>query len=216
MPEPLVTPLDESTPAVAPEAPIAPEDATAPATDETSGISDDVLQIPAMQALMAGQPAALSAPIKGGESAERKAIINDKDALMGAGIGFYRSLSGDTVVLFNQLYVHPEEIKAADKAGKLASLAPPFDKVNHAVSKMGPDEHPAFTKDPSTVPSGPKGLPMPATPQIGASPSPAPPGGGQQRQMLAARLMNLAPQPATAGPVAGQGNLLKSILRPVI
>ena len=49
---------------------------------------------------------------------------------------FYRSLSGQRGVMFNAMRIHPQDIQAADKAGKLlSSVAPDFDLVNHEVGK---------------------------------------------------------------------------------
>ena len=192
-------------------------DAATP-TDETaaqpqSDIPPELLKIPAFSALLAGKPPALSANIKRSEkSPVVKLIADNRKALMDAGVGFYRSLSGDLGVMFNQMAMHPEEIKQADKAGQLLSIAPDFNQVNHALASQlgGPDLSHA----------NPQGSPPPAPPvnppQLangGLQPQPA----GSQRDIMAKRLMNLGPaKAATVGPIAGQGNLLKNILKPVV
>jgi hypothetical protein len=214
----MIEPKDTTAPA--PE-PTTPE--TAPAEDEAAGqpetgapkVPDAVLKIPAIQALFVGKPPALSAPIKEfSDRPEGKLISENKDILFQAGLGLYRSLSGDIGVLFNQMHIHPEELKAADKAGQLGKIAPPFDAINHMISKSGAN-HPALTTD--SVPGGPKPAPMPAVPQmnsaqVGPTQSPA----AAQRKALAAKVSALQPQSPTTGAQPGGGQLLNSILRPVV
>ena len=195
--------------------PVAPE-AAAPAEDTAepqSNIPQDLLKIPAFSALLAGKPPALSANLKRAEkSPVVKLIGENKKGLMDAGIGFYRSLSGDLGVMFNQMALHPEEIKQADKAGKLLEVAPDFNQVNHALASQlgGPDL--SHANPSGAVPGAPPVNP-PQLSNGGLKPMPA----GSQRDVMAKRLMNLGPaKSATVGPIAGQGNLLKNILKPVV
>jgi hypothetical protein len=132
----------------------------------------------------------------------------------------YSALDGKTGVVFNQLYVHPEELKAADAAGQLHTLAPPFDQVNHLISKSG-TAHPALDTG-HQVPTGLKGAPIPQPPQVaGAAPvapsaSIPPLPASAQRKALTAQIANLSPGSPTSGPVPGQGRLLNNILKPVV
>lgn len=225
--ESLVTPLAPS--AAVPPAPtdVAPADAgAAPAEDDTTPLPDELLKIPAFQALFAGSPPALSFDIaKSKNREETKLVVDNKDALMAAGIGFYRALSGKTGVMFNQLRVHGEDIQAADKMGKLQVIAPDFDAVNHAVAKSG-------LKNPVLAVSGVPG--GPASPRSGgagvasgspqASPAPSPlplpsPGGSGSRgaqRLLAKRVSSLEPGSPLSGPVPGAGRLMTQILKPVL
>jgi hypothetical protein len=201
-PETQVSPVAENTPPA--------ENAD---TADTADLPDEVLQIPAIQGLMAGTPAAVSANIKGAEKTEQgKAIIDNAKELQGAGIGFYRSLSGDTAVLFNTLHVSPEDIKAADKAGKLLEIAPPFDVVNKEVGMAGPGTHPSLNS--KGVPGGlasPQGALPPQTAQM-----PMPAGNNATADRLRAQIANVKPTPPTAGARPGAGRLLNSILKPVL
>jgi hypothetical protein len=165
-----------------------------------------------MQAVLAGKPAAVSASFEEFQKRpEAKAILANKDALLSAGFGLYKSLSGDTGVVFNTLHLHPEELVAADKAGKLQQIAPPFDQVNDMVAKAGPDTHPVLTA--GDVPTGPKGPPMPTPPQMASGNMPhAPANPPAQRQ----RVKNLTLGSPTSGPQPGAGRLLNSILKPVV
>jgi hypothetical protein len=217
MPDIEVTP---KAPMVAPAAP-APDpqnnegDVPSPdASGETKeGIPQEVLAIPAMQAILAGQPAAVSAPITEFEKRpEAKLIMDHKDVLIKAGFGLYRSLSGDIGVLFNSFHIHPEELKQADQAGQLQQVAPSFDQVNDSVAKSGAD-HPILKA--TTAPGGPKPAPMPSPPQMGSpvtSPAPA----AVQTKLSTARTRNLMPGAPTSGPQPGAGRLLNSILKPVL
>lgn len=199
----------------APEA--APEQAEPAATPP---LPPALLKIPAFSGLLTGKPGAFSVPIK---EAKNRTDLQDfakyKDYLGKAGMAVYTALDGKTGVVFNQLYIHSEELKAADAAGQLTKLAPPFDQVNHAISKMG-TAHPALDSGHS-VPTGLKGAPIPQPPQSADVPpmaqaGPAPESAGVQRKVMAARLTNMQPGSPTSGPVPGAGNLLRQVLKPVI
>jgi hypothetical protein len=208
----------DQNPAVDPtqEAPAAPE--------QDSGLPDSLLKVPAMQALMAGSPPALSSSIKSFEkNPVAKLIAENKNPLMQAGIGFYKSLNGDTGVIFNGLHIHPEDLQAADKMGKLTTIAPPFDSVDHAVSKSGLG-NPVLK--PKNVPQGPASPRLKAPPTIantvppGPAPQPAPAvkqaTAGIQKAVLNQRGKNSAVGAPTTGPAPGAGRILNSILKPVV
>lgn len=190
--------------------PVTPETAAAPAsapeTDQKPPIAPELLQIPAIAGLFAGTPPAFSAQLKNlQKSPELDLIVKNKEGLMQSGIGFYRSLSGNVGVMFNRMAIHDEAIKQADKAGKLLEVAPPFDSVNQQVG--------ASATPPGAPTSGGLAQPPPVNPpQSSTAPMPA----GAQRDLLKSRVMQLQPQAATKGPNAGQGGLLKSILKPVL
>lgn len=204
----------------APSAPVAPPSVDPAATESPvandkngDGIPDEILQIPAMQAVLAGSPAAVSAPLTTFEKRpEALAIIKNKDALLRAGFGLYKSLAGDTGVIFNTFHMHEQELQAADKAGKLLQIAPSFDQVNQSVATAGPDTHPLLQA--GEAPQGPKGPPMAAPPQMNAAPAPSP--ASVQNKLSTARTKNLAMGSPTSGSQPGAGRLLNNILKPVI
>jgi len=195
-------------------------DAAAPeatAKSDTTGLSDELLKIPAIQAVFAGSPPAVSAPIaEFAKVPEAKLIVKHKDQLLAAGMGFYKSLAGDTGVLFNQLHVHGDDLKAADQAGQLAQIAPSFDQINMAVAKSGAN-HPVLN---AKVPTGAKAPTPQAAPQINSpmAPQAAPkaPAAAAQRKLMTARVTNMQPGAPTSGPSPGAGRILNSILKPVI
>jgi hypothetical protein len=143
--------------------------------------------------------------------------VDNKDWLTRAGFGFYQSLDGQTGVVFNMLYVHPEELKAADAAGQLKKIAPDYDSVHHSISKSG-RAHPALSGAP--VPTGLKAAPVPQPPQMSQEPPPTanvpPPSAAAQKSLMGARIGNLAQGSPTSGPVPGAGRLLNQVLKPVL
>lgn len=204
---------------------------TQPAAQPT-GLSDKLLKMPAMQALFAGAPPALSAPVKDFTQAKRdeaKIIKDNLPALQQAGMAFYKSLSGQLGVIYNQMHVHLSDLQAADKAGKLKLLAPDFDQISHAVAKSGA-KNPVFAV--RGVPAGFKTAHSVAPPQLTATLAPQTPLGapgqvvppaapqgstaGVQRKLATARLGNMQPGAPTSGPAPGAGRLLNAILKPVI
>lgn len=207
MPE---TPIVEARPAASP----VPEP-TEPAAAPTGGVdlSDELIQIPAMQAITAGQPAAFSALLTDFDKLpEAKTIANNKDNLMKAGYGLYRSLDGAQGVVFNQIFVSPDDIKNADQAGTLLELAPPFAELNAAIGSSG-SENPVLQENerPSGFKIGSAAVPIP--PNVS---EPKPPPAGVQKTLASKRSQNMQPTSPTAGAGAGQGNLLRSIMRPIL
>lgn len=207
----------EARPNVAPVEPVEQvtetvEEAPAASTE----LSDELLRIPAFQALIAGAPAAVSADLKALERMpEAKIIAQSKDALMGAGIGLYRSLDGARGAFFNQLFISPEEIKTADQAGTLTDLAPDFNQVNADIGKSG-GANPVLTagERPTGFKSSSGQSPMEASADQ-TGPMPAPPRAGEQKAMANARAKNLQPGAPTSGS-AGAGRLLNSIMKPIL
>lgn len=210
MADPLVEPKDGVTPVTETAAPEAPE---APAaTGGADGLPDDLLQLPVVQSLLAGSPPAVSAPLQEfSKRGEAKVIADNAPTLMKAGMGFYKSLDGATGVIFNQMYVHGEEIKQADAAGKLQEVAPPYDAVEGAVSKSGL-AHPALS---GKTPAAPANAAIPTPPQAAQAPMQGMPASAQ-RKLATARVKNLDPGGPTSGASPGAGRLLNSIMKPVI
>lgn len=224
----LVEPRDPNTPVTPEVEPTEPQD-----TAVENQIPDEVLRLPAMQALIAGSPPAVSAKLSDfANRPEAKLMAENKDALLAAGMGFYKSLSGDLGVVFNSLHIHPSDLQAADKAGKLLDIAPPVDQVDAAVSKSGTGNPvlqatgvpggPAMARS-ATIPpqSGSGGLS--GAPTKAPAPMTLPAGGGHQgtpaslqRNLMQARVKNIQPGTPTSGASPGAGRLLNQILKPVV
>lgn len=189
----LVTPKTGAPEAEAPDVTLPPE----------------LLKIPAMQALMTGKPGAASVNFKTDKAlAIAKDVFAHKDNLLKAGFGLYRATDGDTGVLFNQLYVHPDEIKQADANGTLLDIAPPLRDLNSKISTAGHADHPVLNHD-GVVPQGFKVAPVPNVPQ--SQPAVAPAGSAALRKALTAKIAGLSPGAPTSGPQPGAGRLLNSL-----
>ena len=174
-----------------------------------------MIKVPALQALLAGAPPAVSMTLKGSEDRDEvKMLAEHKDELLKAGFAFYRSMSGDLGVMYNSLRIHPQDLQAADKQGKLRALAPDFDLVNHEVAKMGL-KHPIHFATPPTGLAAPTATTPPQA-ASGALPLTPPPAAAVQRKLAQARIMNLQPGAPTSGPEPGGGRLLNQVLKGVV
>jgi hypothetical protein len=200
--------------------PINPEDITAapegavkpakePAADKGSdgGLPDELLEaVPALGLLMEGAPPATYAA-SDAEYPELKVVEKHVKDLGKAGFGIYQTKDKANVVLFNGLLVTPDEIKAADEAGQLDSVATPYDQLRNEFKAA----------------AGDSGGPAPASgaeSEVSAAPAaPAAPAGDSSTtpsQITTARVANLDVGAPTSGPVPGQGRILNSILKPVV
>lgn len=181
--------------------------------DSGADLPDDVLKIPAFGPLMAGSPPALSTNIKNLDKTEEgKTIAKNAGPLQAAGIGFYRALSGDIGVMFNQLYINGDALKQADQAGQLTQVAPDFNTVNNEAAKAGPI-NPVLTA--GAPPAAAAMAPAPEPPQMASGRLPSPPASTQTR-LAGARAKNLQPGSPTSGPAPGRGRLLAGLLKPAI
>jgi hypothetical protein len=204
------------TPApVAPDAPAAAPDQGQQA--QPPQLPPEVLKIHAIQGILAGAPAAASMDISQfAKTEDGKTLAKAGDLLQQAGLGFYHSMSGDTGVVFNQLFLHPAELQAADKAGKLTQIAPPWTKVDHALSKAGA-AHPALTHRgaPLSTPMAPP--PTPPQAATGAvQPAGKPIPAAAQNKLLQARIAATMPAAPTGGAAPGGSQLLNRVLKPVV
>lgn len=203
----------QSQPETAPDPNSAPEQAP----EQSQGLPPELLELPAIQGLIAGAPNAVSMDISNFAKTDAgKLIAQNQQDIQEAGLGFYKSIHGDVGVIYNQLHVHPADLQAADKAGKLTSIAPPWSKVDHALSKAGA-AHPALrhagapTAPPMATPMAP---PQAAT---GIVPTPGKPLAAQaQSKLLQARIAATQPVAPTGGPVPGGSQLLNRVLRPIV
>lgn len=193
-------------------------DPNTPPTDtpqeQAAELPPALLKLHPIQALIAGTPPAVSAPISSFKHAEEaKTIVQRAPQMQEAGFGFYKSLNNETGAIYNALHIHPADLQAADKAGKLEQLAPPWNRVDHVISQSGKN-HPALSR--TAVPSALASPTPVAPPQAGSGMMPKPEPAAAQTRQATARLMALQPGAPTSGPAPGQGRLLNSILKPVV
>ena len=190
---PPTAPVMPTAPAAAAPAPVAP-----PQNEKGHSIPDEILRIPAFNGLLQGKPAAIYSPT-GVKNPELAAITNHVKELTDAGFGFYVGKSLPVNVLYNILFISPQQIAAADAAGKLESVAEPYDQVKSsfdAVKKGAAPETPAPAAPASPAPVANAGAPPPAS---------------VDNKLATARINNLQP-----GSPNGAGRILSAIQRPVV
>lgn len=173
------------------------------AKGDDTGLPEDVLKLPVINSLLNGSPPAVYAP-RDAKIPEVKVLDKYPKELQAAGFAAYGTSDKENVVFFNQLYVSPEEIKAADAEGTLiGQLAIPYEELaagyENAKLKEGETPSEALAAAP-TVPAG--GMPAPAPASVA-------------NKLATARIANTAIGSPTSGPTPGQGRIL-SALRPVI
>ncbi len=150
------------------------------------------------------------------EILKRPIIKKHKDLLQQAGFGFYKSLSGHFGVIYNSLYIHLQDIQAADKVGQLQHIAPPADAIHHAIGKSGLANPILRVNQPPGAPAQQRSTTPPQT-ASGLLPVPsqqATP--GVQNKGQQARLTSLKAGGPLTGPSPGAGRLLNNILKPVV
>lgn len=166
-------------------------------------------KVPALQAVFAGQPPAISVPTKS-EDPNLKLIWDDREQLMKTGIAFYKALSGDLGVIFNALRLHPEAVKQADKEGRLLEIAPPYTEVEKMVA--GAPVHPLqmVDQDEELVPPQPPQMTPPQSANgVLVPPAPA----GTVKRLQAERIKSTVPGGPTSGMRPGAGRVLNSLMK---
>lgn len=172
-----------------------------PQSEAPVSIPPEVLEIPAIYGLLHGAPPAIYAPVDA-VAPEFDIAAKYAPQLVEAGFGFYTSADKKLGVMFNTTYVTEEELKTADKAGKLTEIAVPYEtvKANYGA---------AITGEPVAEAS--------AAPVAGASaPAGSPPSGRAQSKLTAARVKNLSPGGPTSGAKPGAGRILNNILKTTV
>lgn len=177
-------------------------------------LSDELLQQPVMQALMAGSPPAASTQLAtAAESPIGQLVVQNLDALKQAGFGFYRSQDGNLGVMFNQVKINPQEIVQADQQGRILEIAPPLEQIEQAIM-ADPSANPVLSAQAPTEQGGAAPPPIPG----GTAPAPAPGGGGGglEGRLFTARKNAAQPGSPTEGPKPGAGRLTNAIMTPVV
>lgn len=162
-------------------------------SEDTSGVPEEVLQLPIMAALLSGAPPAIYTKI-GTKTPEIATVLANGSALNKIGIGFYRSDKSKLDVAYNTRFISPELIRAADTKDKLKEVASNYAEVSASVNGVAP------TMEGS-----------PATASAGGMPSPVPVDSPLDTQ----RKNNLTVQSPTSG-LAGQGRVLNSLIQPTV
>lgn len=195
----------------APQAQPAPAEA-APAPeggDKEASIPDDVLRIPAFNALLEGKPGAIFAP-NNQQDPDISTILKHGQELIHAGFAFYRAKSMPVNLIYNRLFLDDKQIADADAKGELSKIAEPFNEVRDSYEalrkKPAPGAAPGAASTPdATVAPAPSALP--ASPAPAGAPAPA----SVQNKITTARLNAISP-----GAPNGVGRVLSAIQKPVV
>ena len=177
---------------------------TAPANSESvpdtaAPLPPEVLELPAMYGLLHGAPPAIYAPVDA-QAPEFEVVAQYAPQLVEAGFGFYTSQDKKLGVVFNSTYVTEEQIREADKAGKLTEVAVPYETVRDQYGSAISGE---------LLPAAPP----PVAPTVAAG---SPPSARSQSKITTARVKNLSPGAPTSGPRPGAGRILNNIIKPVV
>jgi len=178
---------------------------------EKSALPEEVLKIPAMNALLQGSPPATYGPLKS-KMPEIETLSKHAQDLKTAGFAAFESESmTGNFVLFNGLAIKPDEVMQADKAGSLDSVAVPFEALVKSFDAAKKDA--AAPAEDGAPPS--QAAPGEAITPVAASSVPPLPASAQRRTM-SARVANLVPGSPTSGPAPGRGRVLNAISKPVV
>lgn len=176
---------------------ILPQSSEPPGEEISLELPPEVLEIPAMHGLLHGAPPAVYAEVAD-KSPEVQTVTKNKDALVEAGFGFYRSKDNTLTVLYNGVYVTPDTLRKADEAGTLTEVAVPFAQLR------------------SDYENAVSGNTMPGQSAVSSGTAGNPPSARSQSKLTTARIKNLQPGSPTSGPSPGAGRVINNILTPAI
>ena len=207
MPDPQAA-LEQAINAPVEAPPVAPTPAAPAPEAGGAALPEELIQMPVMQALISGQPGAVSDDMETGKNTPfGQAIAQHGQSMQDAGFAFYRSNDGSLGVVFNQLHINPQDILDADNNGTLLQIAPPVSQVEGALL-ADPQSNPALGGG-QVPPAAALASGGGQTPQGGIPPA-------QNKTLEAARRRNIQPEGPTDQPRPGAGKILNSILKPVI
>lgn len=167
--------------AVASPAPAAPQAPAGPAG----------LPSPFADVVAGSVPAVSLAPIVGGRGdPTQEWVVGNFEALLGSGLE-YAELPDAVSVFFNPKLTTAEDLKAADKAGKLAEIAPPAVEIGKppavpAPAAPAPAQTPALAAPPTPIPA-------PSSPSGALSGATATPSAPNAAKLAGIRARNAAP-----------------------
>ena len=187
---------------------VAEPQATPAASEPTTEIPEEVLQIPAVYGLLNGAPPAVYVE-RTRKDPEIQTVVKHQKELVDSGFGFYQTKNGKYTVFYNGAYVSPDELKKEDEAGTLTETVAYYDDVKQSFDS-------AVNGTPSQG-----GEALPGEPAAAAAPSAVPVGGSPpssrvQNTLATARVNNLNPGSPTSGPVPGRGRILNNVLKSAI
>jgi hypothetical protein len=193
-----------TAPATTPAIPAEDTGTQTPGTGSEGEIPKDVLRIPALYGLLQGKPAAIYAP-KNQPDPDITTVLKHGKELISAGFRFYEAKSKPVNVLYNTLFLSPEDLEKADASGQLDKVAEPFAEVRASFDQLRTKKPPGETG--SGAPPG-QAATAPAGIAMGGAPVPA----SVQNKLATARIGALTPGNSTTG----RGRILTEIQKPVV
>lgn len=197
-----------------------PTDVSTESTDAApppifEGLPKEVQSIPLVQWLSIGKPPAVRV-LPQEFYPELRPLVKNIGEVLKNGLSIYGAQAGDAVI-YNPLFIGPEELQAADQQGNLAQIIPSYGELTN---QQPPVLDPATMKEvegeitdakrqltdmqaPPTAQPASMGAPA-APPQM-----PPPPG-----PLTASRIKGLMPGSPSSGPVPGGGRILNALLTP--
>jgi hypothetical protein len=178
-----------------------------------------VQKFPLLQDLTSGKVPGVYAP-KGFQPPPQMAEATNPQVVQSLGLSIYRPHDNEVAaVLFNPKKISLQDLQKADKADKLEEVLKPITQYfDHTPSSAGTGQAQTApmnaagtptTNDANPAPNAPTESPVPVMPKPTFT-------ADAQRQAAAMRLKNLQPVAPTGGPVAGGGQVINGILRPVV
>ena len=172
----------------------APAQEEAPREPNINYLPPEVANLPVVQAVFIGQPAAVFATPEDKDNPAVGLIAQAQQDLPAAGLGLYAD--DNVAVLFNPEFVSPQEVAQAVNSGAIDKVAAPLGMLDSAFAEAQ---------------GGAEGGVPPASGGTPVKPASA----NTQTRINAARVQNLKPQAPTQGARAGQG-IVNDLTRPVI
>jgi hypothetical protein len=162
------------------------EDLQQPTEPDINLLAPEVANLPVVQAVFMGQPAAVYATKADKDNPAVGLIAQAQQDLPAAGLGLFAT--DEVAVLFNPQFTSPQEVAEAARAGKIDSVAVPIGMLDEAFTQAQGEMEGA------------------APPMAAAGGSPVPAAGQTtQSRINAARAQNLKPAAPTKGARPGQG-----------
>lgn len=163
------------------------------ATEESSGVPAEVLELPIVRSLLDGSTPAIYNE-SGAKSEEINTVIKNGKSLKEIGIEFFHDPKAKLDLAYNTQFISGEMVKEAAKKGALKQIAESYTELSARINAAV------------------------GAPAAGGAPAPI---GGSTEMNLSespintARINNLQPGSPTSG-AAGQGRVLNSLLKPTI
>lgn len=196
-----------------------PTDVSTESTDAApppifEGLPKEVQNIPLVQWLSIGKPPAVRV-LPQEFYPELRPLVKNIGEVLKNGLSIYGSQTGDAV-LYNPLFIGPEELQAADQQGNLAQVIPSYGELTgqqppvldagtmKEVEGEITDAKRQLADLQAPPTAAPASMGAPSVPKLPPPPKP----------LTASRLKGLMPGSPSSGPVPGGGRILNALLTP--